>query len=314
VNFDLPGIVRNVPNPPHVFIPNDYRDMEFARKLAAALRRDRVSPYIDVGEMAAGDSLVRRLASAMRPVDCVVPVISVASVTHRWVETGLADVMRREINRRRIRAFPAKIDNCTLPPSLAGQFVADFHSLGWNRAYEVIGAAIRGRSAPASPVLRRPVKRAPEPALPAEDVASAPAGAKEVYLSFDHENDGYYKDVLLTWSKMPGFARLRVNDEPPAVPADSELAEPIKQTLAKRIGAASGLLCVIGAKSSSNRWMEWEIKKADQLGKRIIAVRISRDCEVPELLSDIGATCALSFTFEGIRRAIDEAYGGSALD
>jgi hypothetical protein len=314
MNFDMPGIVRRPPDQPHVFIANSFQDQNFARKLAMALRRDRVSPFIQVGEMTAGDSLIRRLSSATRPIDCVVPVISIASVAHNWVERELVEVMRREINRRRVRAYPAKVDNCTLPPPLMGRFVADFDGLGWNPAYDAIKGAIQGRPGAERPVSRQPVERAPKPVPVAEDVAPATADTKQVYLSFDHENDGYYREVLDTWSKIPGFAQLWVNDQPPAVPVDSAEAEPVKQELAKRIGAASGLLCVIGAKSSTNGWMEWEIKKADELGKRIIAVRTSRDCRVPGLLSDLGATCAMSFTFEGIRRAIDEAYGGTSLD
>jgi hypothetical protein len=314
MNFDLPRIVRKPQDQPHIFIANSFQDQDFARKLAMALRRDRVSPFIQVGEMTAGDSLIRRLSSATRPIDCVVPVISIASVTYNWVERELIEVMRQEINRRRVRAYPARVDNCSLPPELMGRFVADFYGLGWNPAYDAIKAAILRQPGAERPVPRQPAVRAPKPVPVAEDVAPATAESKQVYLSFDHENDGYYRDVLETWSKTPGFAQLWVNDRPPAVPVDSAEAEPVKQELARRIGAASGLLCVIGAKSSTNGWMEWEIRKADELGKRIIAVRTSRDSAVPELLSDLGATCAMSFTFEGIRRAIDEAYGETSLD
>src|SRR5512136_232224 len=123
MNYDLPGIIRRPEPPPHVFIANDYQDQYFARKLATAFRRDRISPFTETGEMTAGDSLIRRLASTTRPVDCVVPVVSVASVAHSWVEHELPELMRREINRRRVRAYPAKVDGCTLPQSLTGRFV-----------------------------------------------------------------------------------------------------------------------------------------------------------------------------------------------
>ena len=45
------------------------------------------------------------------------------------------------------------------------------------------------------------------------------------------------------------------------------------------------------------------------LGKRMVVVRISRDCVVPDALSEVGPTCAMSFTFEAIKRAVGEAYG-----
>ena len=299
---------------PHILIANCFQDQDFARKLAFSLRRDRVSPFVAVGEMMAGDSLVRRLGSATQPVDCVVPVVSIISVTHNWVERDLVEVMSREVNQRRIRAYPVKVDNCTMPAVLADRFVADFYGLGWNPAYDSLRAAILRQPGAERPVLRQPVARAPKPVRRDEEPASAPKDSKQVYLSFDHENDGYYKDVLLTWSKMPGFAQLWVNDQPPTMPVDAPDADSLKDALARRIGAASGLLCIVGAESSTNGWMEWEIKKADELGKRIIAVRINRDVAVPELLSDMGATCAMSFTFEGIRRAIEEAYGETSFD
>ena len=315
MNFGFTAKPAKGQEQPHILITNSFQDQDFARKLAFALRRDRVSPFVAVGEMTAGDSLLRRLSSATQPVDCVVPVISIVSVTHNWVTRELVEVPNREFNQRRVRTCPAKVDNCSLPPTLTDRFVADFYGLGWNPAYDSLKAAIKRPPGTERPASRQPVARAPKPAPREEEPAPAPAAdSKQVYLSFDHENDGYYKDVLVTWSKMPGFAQLWVNDQPPTMPVDAPDAESYKDALARRIGAASGLLCVVGAESSTNGWMEWEIKKADQLGKRIIAVRINRDVAVPELLSDMGATCAMSFTFEGIRRAIEEAYGETSID
>jgi hypothetical protein len=313
MNFVIPGIARKVQEQPHVLIATCYQDLEFSRKLALALRRDRVSSHVDVGEMTAGDSLFRRLTSATRPIDCVVPVISIPSLAHDWVEREVPELLTGDTGERRVKTYPAKVDNCTLPPALRGRFVIDFYGRGWGPGYDAVRAAIQGKPGAERPAPKqaapRPVKRAPL----AGDAAQPASKGKQLYLSFDHENDGYCRELLETWSRMPGFAQFWVND-PPALPADSDAAEPVKQALAKRIGAASGFLCVIGANSSTNRWMEWEIRKADELGKRIIAVRVNRDVAVPELLSDVGATCAMSFTFEGIRRAIDEAYGGLPSD
>jgi hypothetical protein len=314
MNFGFGAKTPKGQDQPHILIANCFQDRDFARKLATALRRDRVSTSIEIAEMSSSDSLARKLASTTHPVDCVVPVISIVSVTHNWAARELVEVMSREINRRWVRAYPAKVDNCTLPAALMGRFVADFYDLGWNPAYEGIKAAIQRKPGAERPTFKQPEAHAPKPVTLDEEPAPAPANTKQIYLSFDHENDGYYRDVLVTWSKMPGFAQLWINDQPPTVSVDDTEAEPFKHALARQIAAASGLLCVVGAESSTNGWMAWEIKKADELGKRIIAVRINRDCAVPELLSDLGATCAMSFTFEGIRRAIEEAYGETSLD
>jgi hypothetical protein len=314
MNIELPSTPRKVGDQPHVLISYSYGDREFARKLAGALRRDKVTPWIDEVEMSAGVFLVSRISQAARPVDFIVPVLSGVSVPSDWVQRELKAATTREFNARRVIVLPARIDNCVLPDYLTSQFCVDFHSLGWNRAYENIKAGIQRRpgTRPATPPA--PVVQPPPPGARVPDTDEKAAGTKRVFLCYDYDNDGNYKDILVTWSKHPDFAHFSVNDQPVTIPVDSEEAEPIKRIIAAKIGAATGFLCVVGTKTGASGWMEWEIKKADELGKRIIAVRIARDCTAPEVLSDVGATCALSFTFEGIRRAIDEAYGGCSLE
>ena len=90
MNFGFKAKPAKPQDQPRILITNCFQDEDFARKLAFALRRDRVSPFVALGEMIAGDSLVRRLSSATQPVDCVVPVISIISVTHNWENQGQA--------------------------------------------------------------------------------------------------------------------------------------------------------------------------------------------------------------------------------
>jgi hypothetical protein len=66
---------------------------------------------------------------------------------------------------------------------------------------------------------------------------------------------------------------------------------------------------VVGDKTSASAWVDWEIRTAIELEKRMVVVRINRDCVVPDVLSEVGPTCAMSFTFEAIKRAVGEAYG-----
>jgi len=304
------GVARPTGNQPHIVIPFNYADHDFARRLAGALRRDGVSPWVDEIDMSAGALLVNRIAQAVRPVDFVVPLISASSLAWRWVKQELSAVTARG----RAKVLPARIDGSALPDELASRPYIDFHGRGWKQAYDDLKAVVQQRASPRPDVRATSGFDLPHPLRRTQPVKEKASRAKLLFVSYDYENDGYYKDVLLTWSKSPDFPRLIVNDQPVSVPVDSVEAEPLKRLIETKIKAATGFLCVVGAKTSMSSWVGWEIKTAIDLDKRMVVVRTSRDSVAPEVLSEIGATCALSFTFEGIKRAVDEAYGVVAAE
>jgi hypothetical protein len=127
---------------PHIVIPYNYADHEFASKLTAALRHDRITQWIDDIDMSAGVLLVSRIAHAARPVDCVVPVVSAASVASSWVQHDLKTVMARSFVGRHVRVLPARIDDSALPDFLASQPYFDFHRNGWSVAYDDLILAV----------------------------------------------------------------------------------------------------------------------------------------------------------------------------
>ena len=146
---------------PHIVIPYNYADHEFASKLTASLRQDRVTPWIDDVDMSAGMLLVNWIGHSARPVDCVVPAISAASVASRWVQHELRTVMERSFGGRRVRVLPARIDDCTLPDALASHPYFDFHRDEWGVAYDDLIVAVQQHlganpTTPAPPGYRLP--------------------------------------------------------------------------------------------------------------------------------------------------------------
>jgi hypothetical protein len=131
---------------------------------------------------------------------------------------------------------------------------------------------------------------------------------KKIFISYDYDNDKHWKTLLLAWSKNPGFADFYINDQSVTVAVDSDDSGPIKRVISAKIGAATGFLCIVGEKTYRSGWVDWEIKKAVELGKRMIAVKTAKDNVTPTALHGVGATWALSFTLDSIKKAIDEAY------
>lgn len=75
-------------------------------------------------------------------------------------------------------------------------------------------------------------------------------------------------------------------------------ADYIKRVIRGRIYEATHFLCIVGEETWESGWVDWEIKKAVEFEKRIIAVKINSNNISPTAILGIGANWARSFTFE----------------
>ena len=129
---------------------------------------------------------------------------------------------------------------------------------------------------------------------------------KKIFVSYDYDNDGYYKNLLLAWNSNREFD-FGFSDQSADVSIQSTNATAIKRAISAKINAATYFLCLIGEKTYRSSWVTWEISKAKQLRKRIVAVKISKGNTTPTGLLGAGASWAMSFTFDAIRDAIEAA-------
>ena len=60
-------------------------------------------------------------------------------------------------------------------------------------------------------------------------------------------------------------------------------------------------------KTSKSSWVSWEIYKAKERKKKLVAVKISSENTTPSGLLGVGASRAMSFKFDAIRKAIEDA-------
>jgi hypothetical protein len=129
---------------------------------------------------------------------------------------------------------------------------------------------------------------------------------KTVFISFDYDNDAHYKNLLLAWDKNNdfdfGFYDGSLKDA-----IDSTNAAYIKSQIKLKILAAGRLLCIVGEKTSKSKWIDWEIQTAKDNSKKLIGVKTAKDNTSPFGLIGAGATWALSFNFDAIKKALDES-------
>lgn len=129
---------------------------------------------------------------------------------------------------------------------------------------------------------------------------------KTVFISFDYDNDAHYKNLLTAWDKNKefdfGFYDGSLRDS-----INSTNATYIKSQIKPKIVAATHFLCIVGKGCSTSNWIDWEIQTAVDNKKKLIGVKIEKANTSPARLLNNGATWALSFNFDAIKKALDEA-------
>jgi len=129
---------------------------------------------------------------------------------------------------------------------------------------------------------------------------------KKVFISYDYDNDKHYKNLLVAWDANDEFD-FSFYDQSVDVSVDSDDAAVIRRVISARINASTYFLCIVGKRTHKSDWVAWEIDKAVELKKKIVAVKTAKENETPPGLYGVGATWALSFTFDSIKNAIARA-------
>lgn len=125
----------------------------------------------------------------------------------------------------------------------------------------------------------------------------------KVFISYDYDNDKHYKNLLLAWDANSEFD-FSFYDESVDVSVDSEDASAIRRVISAKINNATYFLCLIGKQTHKSRWIDWEIKKAVELKKKLVAVKIDNSYISPEAILNVGASWAKTFTLDSIKNAL----------
>lgn len=129
---------------------------------------------------------------------------------------------------------------------------------------------------------------------------------KKVFISYDYDNDKRYKNLLLAWDAHALFD-FSIYDHSVDVSVNSVNASYIKTVISRAIDDSKYFLVIIGLKTYRSAWVDWEIRKAISMKKRIIAVKIDRNYQSPNAIYNVGASWAMSFRYLAITTAINNS-------
>lgn len=138
---------------------------------------------------------------------------------------------------------------------------------------------------------------------------------KKVFVSFDYDNDRYYKYLLDAWDKNKNMEF--AFDDCTSNEIQSWNIPTVKAALTRRINTCSYMLIIIGAEANKyhkdsyqigyRNWQNFEISRAKAAGLKLIAVKLDRSYESPSELLGAGASWALSFSQSSIIEALNRA-------
>jgi hypothetical protein len=126
----------------------------------------------------------------------------------------------------------------------------------------------------------------------------------KVFIGYDYDNDRAAKDRLLGWDTNQEFD-FSSYDRSFDVAVDSQAAVAIQQDLAARIGGSSHFLCIVGKETYHSGWVAWEIRKAVELKKKLVAAKTDSTNNSPAAMQGAGASWSTMFDFDSIKMAMN---------
>ena len=126
-----------------------------------------------------------------------------------------------------------------------------------------------------------------------------------MFVSYYYDADSRYKNILKAWSENEKF-EIEFDDVSADVRIKSKSDEALKRVLSRKIREADVLLVIVGEKTHRRHWVVWEVEKALELGKRIVAVKIKSTYESPKELVGAGVKWSKSFDYKAIKAAMED--------
>ena len=109
----------------NVFVSYSHSDSQFVNRLIEDMRYASIPVIYDRWLLNIGDSIIDKISQAVTGSAVVVPVLSKKSVESNWVKKELSLAMTGEVNEKKVKVFPVKIDDCAIPPSISDKLYAD---------------------------------------------------------------------------------------------------------------------------------------------------------------------------------------------
>lgn len=125
---------------------------------------------------------------------------------------------------------------------------------------------------------------------------------RKIFISFHSKNDAKHKNLLNAWQENQDF-EFNFHDKSVGISINSDNKDVIKKEISKKLNEANLIFCIIGERTNERAWVNWELEKAKELNKKIIATKIKHNYKSPKCLLNSGIQF-IKFEQEAILEAI----------
>jgi hypothetical protein len=126
------------------FLSHSSKDKSFVRRLAADLVAHGVKVWLDEQRILVGDSIPEKIAQGLAESDFFLMVVSQNSIESSWVKKELNNALVHEIERRKVKVMPIKLDDAQIPDSIIDKAYADFRG-SYEDGFKRLLGAIKAR-------------------------------------------------------------------------------------------------------------------------------------------------------------------------
>ncbi|MES2764930.1 MAG: TIR domain-containing protein [Bacteroidota bacterium] len=131
---------------------------------------------------------------------------------------------------------------------------------------------------------------------------------ERVYISYSHRTDRGFKKFLETWAEGSDFIFIFSNYTS-GIDPDSREGRTIKAAITKKMRKADYLLVLVGESTHEDKWVSWEIERAQHPGinLKIAAAKTSQSTPALPELPATGTSWSIAFTKHSILTALTDA-------
>lgn len=126
---------------------------------------------------------------------------------------------------------------------------------------------------------------------------------RKIFVSFHSKNEAKYRNMLKAWQKNSNFD-LDFHDKSVGISINTNNESRIKAGITKKLNESNLVLCIVGEETHQRLMVNWELKKAKELHKKILIVKTNSKYKTPTCLLNSNLTILNSFNKEEIIKEI----------